>query len=189
MREALLPMLSCPETGEALVLEVYKRDSSGNILEGILKNSKGDAYPIIKGIPRFVRSIEDHLERQTIKAFGQEWAYVNNLVGHMYTKELLFEFISPLNEQDLKGKRIVELGCGGGRWLEHFADCKAEFVVGIDLSSSVEQAARRVGKYQNVEVIQADICKPLIKRVFDLAVGIGVMHYLCEPWLGLASGV
>ena len=189
MRETLLSILCCPETGEDLALEVKKNGPNGDILEGILKSPSGRVYPIINGVPRFAKLPEDSLESQTIRAFGREWAYFNNYQGYMNSKELCFEFLHPLNEQALKGKTILELGCGGGRWLERIAECGPELVVGIDLSSSVEQAVERAKKYSNVEVIQANILKLPVKKVFDLAVSLGVMHHLPEPPEGLRSGL
>lgn len=189
MRRALLSTLCCPETGEDLTLEVKKQDRTGDILEGTLKSPGDNVYPIINGVPRFAKLPETHLESQTVKAFGQEWAYFDNYKGYINSKELLFEFIYPLDEQAIKGMKIVELGCGGGRWLERFAECDVELVVGIDLSGSVEQAVERARKYKNVEVIQANILKPPIKRVFDLAVSLGVIHHLSNPIMGLKAGL
>ena len=98
MHEALLPILCCPETGKDLVLEVKKSDRTGNILEGTLKSPGGNIYPIINGVPRFVNSPKNCLESQTVNAFGREWAYFNRYEGYMNSKELLFEFLYPLNE-------------------------------------------------------------------------------------------
>jgi SAM-dependent methyltransferase len=62
-------------------------------------------------------------------------------------------------------------------------------VVGIDCSSSVEQAVERARKHKNIEVIQANILKPPVKKAFDLAVSLGVMHHLSDPAQGLRTGL
>ncbi|MFC1675835.1 methyltransferase domain-containing protein [Planctomycetota bacterium] len=189
MRKILLPILCCPETGEDLTLEIKTQDETGDILEGTLRSPAGNEYPITNGVPRFTKSSEVSNKSQTVRAFGKEWEHFDDFKKHINSKELLFEFMHPVNEETIKGKKVIELGCGGGRWLERFAECGAELVVGIDLSTSVEQAVNRTRKYKNVEIIQADILKPPVKRVFDLTASLGVIHHLPEPAKGITTGI
>jgi SAM-dependent methyltransferase len=79
--------------------------------------------------------------------------------------------------EDLRGKRVLEVGCGMGRFLEVVADAGAE-VVGIDISTAVNAAFSNVGSRPNVDILQADVfALPFADGAFDYIYSIGVLHH------------
>lgn len=79
----------------------------------------------------------------------------------------------------MKGKLILDAGCGAGR----FADVAAAFgarVIAVDLSGAVEAA--RQNTPGNVEVIQASLLRlPFRRGVFDGVYCIGVIQHTPDP--------
>jgi SAM-dependent methyltransferase len=85
------------------------------------------------------------------------------------------------------GMRVLDAGCGSGRYAEWLLDSGAE-VVGLDVSPRMlRQARKRVGK--RAELHLADLGKPLDlleSRSFDLVLAPLVLDYV-EDWVPLFS--
>src|SRR5262249_40745818 len=79
--------------------------------------------------------------------------------------------------EQLRGKRVLDVGCGMGR----FSDVASRWgatVVGIDLSRAVDAAQRNVGGRPNVHIAQADVFElPFRAETFDFIFSIGVLHH------------
>ena len=54
---------------------------------------------------------------------------------------------------DLKGKSVLDLGCGFGEHCKLFVDYGAEKVIGIDISSKMLEVARRENSDPKIEYI------------------------------------
>jgi SAM-dependent methyltransferase len=79
---------------------------------------------------------------------------------------------------DLKGRRVLDAGCGPGLYSEELVARGAE-VVALDASAKmVELAARRLGA--KAEVVRADLNEPLPfpAAAFDLVVSALVIHHV-----------
>jgi SAM-dependent methyltransferase len=160
------------------------RTPGGEIVEGTLRSGEGWTYPIIHGIPDFSRGYRSEDEQHTVEAFGDEWARYDDFAGFMGSAELFTEFIG-LTAADVRGRTVLEVGCGGGRWLRVLAGLGAAEVVGLDFSSAVAQAQRRCADLENVHVVRGSALEMPFRPVFDLVVSIGVIHHLDDPVLGL----
>jgi ubiquinone/menaquinone biosynthesis C-methylase UbiE len=78
---------------------------------------------------------------------------------------------------DLKGKHVLDVGVGAGRFAEVVSRWGGE-VVGIDLSFAVDAAHENVGKRENVHILQADLFHlPFREGTFDAMYSIGVLHH------------
>jgi uncharacterized protein YbaR (Trm112 family) len=66
MREWLLPLLICPDTGEPLSIRSVNERRDDDILSGVLSTPSWRTYPIRNGVPRFV-------ETHYATAFGLQW--------------------------------------------------------------------------------------------------------------------
>ena len=51
---------------------------------------------------------------------------------------------------NLKGKDILDLGCGEGEMSQYFADCGANSVRGLDISENMIKEAEKQNKHKNV---------------------------------------
>jgi ubiquinone/menaquinone biosynthesis C-methylase UbiE len=72
----------------------------------------------------------------------------------------LDESVVPGLYGELRGRRALELGCGTGRHTERLLNAGAG-VTGLDLSSGMLEVARRRLASRDVELIEANIEKPL----------------------------
>jgi len=88
--------------------------------------------------------------------------------------------------QDLEG------GCGKGRHTKLAAEWRAKDIVGIDLGDAVESAFELTRGLPNAHIVQCDIFRLPLKKVFDYAFSVGVLHHTPDPkkaFLSLASKV
>jgi 2-polyprenyl-3-methyl-5-hydroxy-6-metoxy-1,4-benzoquinol methylase len=136
-------------------------------------------FPIVQEIPRFVES------ESYAASFGFEWkAHRLTQLDHANSKisEQTFRAKTGLTPERIKGKLILDVGCGMGR----FADVVSRWggtVIGIDLSTAVESAHENLKARDNVAILQADVFKlPFQEKVFDFIYSIGVLHHTsnCE---------
>ncbi len=92
-----------------------------------------------------------------------------------------------LSLEELRGRRILDVGCGFGRHLRIASDHGAE-VVGIDLSGGVEVAYRNLAGRPNCHVVQGNVYeRPLRDEVFDVVWSFGVLHHMPDPAAGFRA--
>lgn len=160
MNPELADELRCPDCAGRLTL-----DADHSQLEcGGCRRS----FAIVGGIPRFVE--QDHLA-----SFGRQWnAYE---VAHDDEDRATFEAKTGFRRQSLDGLRVLDAGCGGGRYSKVAAEAGAK-VIGVDHSTAVEKAAQLCRHLPSVAFVQADLKRlPLEPSSFDFVFSIGVMHH------------
>jgi len=67
------------------------------------------------------------------------------------------------------------------------AEFGARAVVALDLSDAVDAAWRNTRHLPNAHVVQGDILRPPLKRAFDYAFSVGVLHHLPDPQAGFTA--
>ena len=123
---------------------------------------------VIDQIPRFVS--DEHLQ-----SFGDQWNRYD--VAHEDEDRSTFEAKTGMPLIELKGMRVLDAGCGGGRYSRICGEAGAT-VVGVDHSRAVDKARRLCEHLGNVKFAQADLKQlPLERGSFDFAFSIGVMHH------------
>jgi len=185
MRESLITYLCCPVDRSPLRLEAETRRGA-EIVTGHLRSETGRTYDIVDGIPHLVVPSRDAAETATVTAFGKQWAHYDNVDGYMGSAELFTEFTG-LDPSSVAGRTVLEVGCGGGRWLKVLAELGAKEVVGLEFSTAVQQAAERTKGLSNVHVVRGSALVSPIEAAFDLVVSLGVIHHLADPVLGLSN--
>lgn len=173
MHQSFVSLLACPVCKGDLRLEPAV-GSAESIDEGILRCANGHSYPVVRGIPRFVAS--DGYAAN----FGFEWNLHNKTqldTATNHESEETFIEKTGFRPEDLAGKRVLDVGCGMGR----FSDVASRWgatVVGIDLTSAVDAANANIGDRENVHLAQADVFKlPFRDETFDVIFSIGVLHH------------
>jgi len=115
--------------------------------------------------------------------YEQPRGFVNKVINAWLRKpglikrmEITLELINPSS-----GKRILDVGCGSGKFAIECAKRGAE-VYGIDISKNMIKIAKEQCKRNNVkvELIVGDALKELPKN-FDFTVALGVLEYLEQP--------
>jgi SAM-dependent methyltransferase len=87
-----------------------------------------------------------------------------------------------LNEESVRGKRVLDGGCGMGRYLRVAASLGAEIVVGMDLSGAVLAARDLTRELPNVAVVQGDLLRtPFAPGSFDHIYSLGVLDHTPDP--------
>ena len=180
MRLKLLEVLACPECfGE---LSCVARETSGHheIVTGELNCSIcKQTYPIEDEIPRFV-------ERQNYaSSFGYQWNRFKSeqidTVNGTRLSEKRFYSETEWEKSWLKGKWILDAGCGAGRFLDVASKAECE-VVGVDLSNATDAARETFRGRENVHLVQASIYRlPFRPQSFDGCYCIGVIQHTPDP--------
>ena len=125
-------------------------------------------YPIRQDIPRFVSA--EHY----VQSFGFEWRYFN--VRREAEDDAIFRVKTGWTPDMLKGKKVLDAGCGSGRYSAVAAQWGAD-VTSVDLSLAVEKAKDIAGSL-GATIAQADLMTlPFAPETFDFAFSIGVMHH------------
>ncbi|MBI3399375.1 MAG: methyltransferase domain-containing protein [Deltaproteobacteria bacterium] len=175
MKEKILNFLACPECGGMFDLKVAAMEDL-EIKDGCLScKNCGKAFPIKDFIPRFVDT------DKYVDSFSFEWNKFYDvqmdILNNTDESEKTFLWKTGWKPEDMKGKLILDVGVGAGRFADVVSRWGGE-VVGIDLSFAVEAAYKNIGQRDNVHIIQADIFHlPFRKETFNLAYSIGVLHH------------
>lgn len=164
--QAILRCLSCGSKLES--------DLSGGFLCPGCKR----VYPNLQGIARFVDA------QHYAASFGFQWhRYQKTQLDHDELRESERHFLAKtaLRPEDLKGKLVLDVGCGMGRFAEVATRWGAR-VVGVDLSAAAEVAAENLAD-RDFAAFQADVfALPFAPESFDVIYSVGVLHHTpdCE---------
>ena len=181
-RNKLLETLRCPSCHSTL-------SAAGDELH--CQQCTDLSYPIVDGIPRMLSpELRDALageiaitgsdakQVETALSFGYEW----NRFPEMYDEweRQFLDYMQPHGPEFFRGKKVLDAGCGNGRFAYYAGKYGAE-VWAIDLGSAVE-VARRNTESVNAQVVQADLHNPpFALESFDFIYSIGVLHHLPDP--------
>jgi len=175
----LLKVLACPACKGALscVADMLEGEE---VIEGKLRCKKcTTAYPVTNGIPRFVPP------DNYAASFGFQWNRFKSeqidLVNGTSLSAKRFYSETGWTSDWMRGKWILDAGCGAGRFLEVASRENCE-VVGVDLSNATDAARATLKGRQNVHLVQASIYElPFQDRVFEGCYCIGVIQHTPEP--------
>ena len=107
----------------------------------------------------------------------------NSEQRHIEEQKVLFDNI------DVSGKKVLEIGCGIGRWADALHDKCGSFL-GIDFSEDLIEIAKKSYNYDNCEfqvMSAADIKvdELLIEPPFDIVIFSGVLMYINDENLDI----
>lgn len=177
MNPRLLEFLCDPVDKSDLTLKVTSSAPGGGIIAGELLSQGGRVYPIVDGIPRFVDAAPP---QSSVESFGDEWNHFNfiDFKAHWLNHTIKNTFG---NVDVLKGKVVVDAGCGSGSQTLWALQAGTEYVVGLELSHSVDGVIRRnleSSGFENYDIIQCSIDQPPLK---DRSIpGIVICHNVIQ---------
>ncbi|HVH08863.1 MAG TPA: class I SAM-dependent methyltransferase [Gemmatimonadales bacterium] len=150
-----------------------------------LVSAAGERIPIVRGIPRFVAS------DGYAAAFGLQWnqhalTQLDSRTGARLSETRLERCAGGPLEQ-FAGLRVLEAGCGAGRFTELLVRAGA-LVHAVDLSVAVDANRRNVGAARNYVVAQADLRGlPFPTQAFDVVLCLGVLQHTPSPEASIAA--
>lgn len=177
MNQTLAQSLLCTDCKHPLSAQKPHTSSTQEWLaEGILQCTRcKQQFPIINGIPRFVES-ENYAQN-----FGIQWNHfrttqLDSASGLTISSDRFYSQ-SKWTKSDLKGKNVLDIGCGAGRFTEIAVGSGAN-VYAIDYSNAVDACAKSLGNPQNLLLVQADIFNlPFPNDFFDFIFCFGVLQH------------
>ena len=181
MNIELLKYLACPDCGG--VLSLAGRPEKGNehrsIEEGALNCDEcGAAFPIVRSLPRFV-SADNYAA-----SFGFQWSkfptlQLDAIMGNDLSRKRFYDCTRWPRE--LSGERILEAGCGAGRFTQFGLETGAE-VFSFDLSDAVDSAFTNHQHASRLHLFQASVYHlPLRTELFDKIFCMGVIQHCPQP--------
>jgi SAM-dependent methyltransferase len=114
-------------------------------------------------------------------SFGFQWNYfaksqLDSANGTTRSRDAFLEKTG-FRLEELRGKRVLDAGCGMGRFAEIAAGAGAE-VHAVDLSAAVEAAQKNLAGKGDLSFYQGDILNlPFAEGTFDYIYSIGVLHH------------
>lgn len=175
MHAELLTRLRCPKTGATLSL-VDAEHEGARVRKGTLVSAQGGhRYPVHDFIPRFVPA-SNYADN-----FGMQWNIFRQtqLDSHSGVPVSANRFWNATGwtPEEMRGKWILDAGCGSGRFAEVALSSGAN-VIALDYSSAVDAARTNLAHHENLHLVQGNIYElPFPKQSFDLVYSLGVLQH------------
>jgi SAM-dependent methyltransferase len=119
-------------------------------------------------------------------AFGAQWkryrlTQLDSYTGLPISRQRAIRCLGEENVSWIAGKRVLECGCGAGRFTEILL-CLGATVVSVDLSEAVEANRDNFPLSAKHQVLQADIENlPFLPGSFDVVFCLGVIQHTPNP--------
>jgi SAM-dependent methyltransferase len=178
MKPELLSRLRCPLSKLPLVVEADMSGaaSGGEIDNGWLVALDGShRYPIRDGIARFVP------QSNYADNFGMQWnkfrlTQLDSHSGHPISSDRFWK-ATGWRPEDIRGKWVLDVGCGAGRFAEVALQAGA-IVVALDYSSAVDACYANLRRFSTLHVVQGDVyALPFVPESFDFVYSLGVLQH------------
>ena len=157
-------------------------DDNEEIISGkLIRKTDQQEFLIINGIPRFLKQNEYNYSDN----FGVQWNKYKKTQFDSYTGLSLttdrFWNNTKWTKEELRGKKVLEVGSGAGRFTEILVKTGAA-VVSFDLSSAVEANYENNYKNGDLLIFQGNIYDiPFPDEYFDYVFCYGVLQHTPEP--------
>ena len=167
-------LLRCPECNSELD---YNNDEIIECSNNLCDNQ----YPIINEVPTFIDSTP-----KSSRGFEYQWKKRLNgnfEIDTLYGKDEKEEYSQffrhlKITSNDIENKNILDAGCGSARMLRLLSEKHKANFFGIDLSSSLYDAA----SIKSINLIRGDLLKlPFKDNYFDFIFSGGVLHHTGNP--------
>jgi SAM-dependent methyltransferase len=185
MKEEDLQYFICPFCHNKLLLEDISEKEHDEIKEAsVICSIRKHRFPVIQFIPRFL--LTDNIS----SSFGFEWnkyprTQLDSANGMRLSEERFFRQTHwPRN---LSGEKILEVGCGAGRFSEIALQTGAQ-VFSIDASQAVDANWSNNRHHPNLVLCQANLYElPFAQDYFDKVFCFGVLQHTPNVPMAFAS--
>ena len=120
------------------------------------------------------------LKKKTGKVYGKFWGTFSrkeNRLAKKFIQERFKNFKS-FKKFFFKNKKIIDVGCGGGRYSNALKLLGAKSVIGVDYSDDGLKIAKKNYKHKNLFFLKQNFLNLKFKsRSFDIVFSNGVLHH------------
>jgi SAM-dependent methyltransferase len=119
----------------------------------------------------------DHTE--SYEDFGEQFLVDSKIDGYFGSQEMLDDIIKPFDLRRLKGKTVMEVGCGSGRILKNLLEYEPTIVIAVEPSVAIDVAKKNNVsaitkiKFDNIKAEEIDR-----RDEIDFCFSIGVLHHI-----------
>lgn len=119
-----------------------------------------------------------NLDAATVEGFGKEWGKLTQEALSVTERAQIFAKYFSLVDWNTKPKRVLDMGCGSGRWDVLVAPLVGELVV-ADASPEALEVAKRNVRAPNVSFMECNPeTLPFPDEHFDFIFSLGVLHHV-----------
>lgn len=178
MRLASIPAFRCPDCGGGVDLLPGAVMADGEVASGELACARGHRFAVTRRIPRF------QPDSGYAASFGEQWntfrrTQLDRFNGTTLSRDRFFSGTG-WRPEDLRGARVLEVGCGAGRFTQVMLDAGAH-VCSIDYSTAVDACLANNDRPE-LTIAQADAFKlPFEPASFDFVFCYGVLQHTPDP--------
>lgn len=127
---------------------------------------------------------ETHWEKQALRMGEIDIdKYYNTYPG--LSRLRAFDKLLPSN---LEGKKILDVGCGIGKYFRYFKDKGARELVGVDTGETLLKIGKEVNPFVNTVLARGEDL-PFPNENFDVVLSMGLLEHFKDPYLILKEWV
>ena len=133
--------------------------------------------------PAPASGIAQRTDARTIADFGEQWTAYTDNSGFYGSSELLADIFGPLLAlEDVRNKRVADIGSGTGRIVNMLLDAGAAHVTAIEPSGAYDAlCANTLDRAERVTLLRGRGEDIPLTTPFDLVVSVGVLHHVVDP--------
>ena len=177
MHKRILEVLSCPICKGNLHIIIEEGSNEFIKLGSLVCENSDSNISIVDDIPRLTLNYNKTRQNST---YSYWWNVSHeNIIYNEFEIEKLFSQTIKINKEKFRGRKVIDIGCGNGRFSSIISKYDADLLVLVDISDGIDKAYKDATKNnKNVVAIQCDILKmPLREKYFDVAYSWGVLHH------------
>lgn len=131
---------------------------------------------------------DTNIDMVTVESFGEEWDKFASF-SEAEISQVGNEYFDIIDLNSLQNARVLDVGCGTGRWTKFIARHVAH-VDAIDPSKAIVSAAHLLENEDNVRLSQAGVSNlPFADESFDLVFSLGVLHHIPDTEQAMKDAV
>lgn len=176
MKPIYVASLVCPRSRMPLVIGRVEAEEAGEIKNGeLVATDSGQRYPVRNFIPRFVQ------DSSYTTSFGEQWnryrrTQIDRFNGTALSRDRFYSGTG-WTPDELEGQRVLEVGCGAGRFTDVLLEAGAD-VYALDYSTAVDACWANNGPHPRLCLVQADLYAiPFRHNFFDKVFCYGVLQH------------
>ncbi len=128
-----------------------------------------------------------HSDKETRFGFGENWSEYSKLISDEHIKKAEEGLLRLLSPEQIKGKDIIDIGCGSGLHALAALRLGAKSVTGIDIDTNSVQTTQNLLKahapHDQYTIFHHDILaentaqNPALNKKYDVVYSWGVLHH------------